>query len=108
MVAVLEHLRGPVVDGTPYADQAFVAELNAYHGAAARAHREHSQEQLSLPVPVAAAPPWTMPVAVTEPEAQGLNGHNPGQRRCLECGAETAQAAQVCAQCGAPVAPEQS
>ena len=108
VVAVLEHLRGPVVDGTPYADQAFVAELNAYHGAAARAHREHSQEQLSLPVPVAAAPPWTMPVAVTEPEAQGLNGHNPGQRRCLECGAETAQAAQVCAQCGAPVAPEQS
>jgi cell division protease FtsH len=107
VVAVLEHQRGPVVDGTPYADPAFMAELGTYHGAAARAHREHSQEQLSLPVPVAAAPPWTMPVVVAEPDAQGLNGHN-NQKRCLECGAQTGQAAQFCAQCGAPVAPDQS
>ena len=48
-----------------------------------------------------------MPVVVAEPDAQGLNGHN-NQRRCLECGADTGQAAQFCAQCGAPVAPDQS
>ena len=44
VVAVLEHQRGPLVDGTSYGDPAFVAELSAYHTAAARAHREHSQE----------------------------------------------------------------
>jgi cell division protease FtsH len=54
--AVLEHTRGPLVDGTPYADAAFIAELEAYHTAAARAHHKHSQDQLKLPVP---APPLT-------------------------------------------------
>ncbi len=76
VVAVLEHSRGPLVDGTPYGDPAFIAQLSDYHQSAARAHRDHSQEQLSLPVPVNSEP-WTMPVAVTEPEAPGLNGHNP-------------------------------
>jgi cell division protease FtsH len=78
VVAVLEHQRGPLVDGTPYADQAFVAELNTYHNAAARAHREHSMEQLSLPVPAAAAPPWTVAV-IADPDAHGPNGSNPDQ-----------------------------
>ncbi len=78
VVAVLEHTRGPLVDGTPYADPAFIAQLSDYHLSAAQAHREHSMEQMSLPVP-ASTPPWTLPVAVTEPEAPGLNGHNPDQ-----------------------------
>jgi cell division protease FtsH len=77
VVAVLEHTRGPVVDGTPYADQAFLAELNDYHLSAARAHHDRSQEQLALPVPASTAPPWTVPVAVAEPDGHGLNGHNP-------------------------------
>src|SRR5580658_4962613 len=76
VVAVLEHTRGPVVDGTAYADQSFLAQLNDYHLAAARAHRDHSQDQMSLPVPVNAQP-WTMPVVTPEPDALGLNGHNP-------------------------------
>ena len=76
VVAVLEHRRGPVVDGTPYADQSFMAELSEYHTSAARAHREHSQEELNLPVP-ANVQPWSLPVAVAEPDGQGLNGHNP-------------------------------
>jgi len=86
VVAVLEHTRGPLVDGTPYADPAFIAQLGDYHLSAARAHRDHSSEQMSLPVP-ANAQPWTMPVVVDEHEVQGLtvdehdvqglNGHNP-------------------------------
>jgi cell division protease FtsH len=73
VLAVLEHTRGPLVDGTPYADESFMAELASYHEAAARAHREHSQEQLRLPQP-ANVQPWSMPVAVAEPEGPGLNG----------------------------------
>jgi ATP-dependent Zn protease len=75
VLAVLEHTRGPLVDGTPYADESFLAQLADYHTAAARAHREHSQEQLNLPVAVNAQP-WSMPVAVAEPDGQGLNGHS--------------------------------
>jgi cell division protease FtsH len=75
VVAVLEHTRGPVVDGTPYADESFLAELAEYHQAAARAHRDHSQVALNLPVP-ANVQPWTVAL-VADPEAQGLNGHNP-------------------------------
>ena len=77
VVAVLEHKRGPVVDGTPYADESFLAELSVYHQAAARAHREHSQEELNLPV-AAGAQPWTVTL-VADPETPGLNGHNPGE-----------------------------
>ncbi|HEX6523647.1 MAG TPA: AAA family ATPase [Streptosporangiaceae bacterium] len=51
VAAVFLHTRGPLVDGTPYASQEFLAELDAYHTAAARAHREHSMEGLSLPAP---------------------------------------------------------
>ena len=59
VVAVLEHTRGPVVDGAPYADESFLAELSEYHTSAARAHRNHSMEELNLPVPVNAQP-WTV------------------------------------------------
>ena len=55
VVAVLEHQRGPLVDGTPYADERFIAELSDYHLAAARAHREHSQAKLTMPVPAPSA-----------------------------------------------------
>jgi cell division protease FtsH len=78
VVAVLEHTRGPLVDGTPYGDPEFIAQLDEYHISAARAHRAHSQERLSLPVPTSVEP-WTMPVIVAEPDGQGLNGHNPDQ-----------------------------
>jgi hypothetical protein len=47
--AVLEHTVGPVVDGRPYADPEFLAELDAYHESAAAAHRDHSRPQLTMP-----------------------------------------------------------
>ncbi len=49
VVAVFECHRGPQVDGTPYADDEFIARLREYHLAAARAHREHGQPDLPLP-----------------------------------------------------------
>ena len=79
VVAVLEHTRGPLVDGRPYADESFLAALNDYHQAAARAHREHSQERLNMPAPVpvpAAVPPWAAGVIVADTDPPGLNGHN--------------------------------
>ena len=79
IVAVLERTRGPLVDGAPYGDEEFLAELNDYHLAAARAHREHSQEQLNMPTPAApAAPefPWAAGVIVADTDPSGLNGHN--------------------------------
>jgi cell division protease FtsH len=75
VVAVLEYTRGPVVDGRAYADESFLAELAEYHQTAARAHREHSHDELNLPV-AANALPWTVTL-VADPETQGLNGHNP-------------------------------
>jgi cell division protease FtsH len=77
VVAVLDHTRGPLVDGTPYGDEDFVASLSEYHQAAARAHRNHSMEQLNLPVPAPAALPWATGVIVAEPDPLGLNGYNP-------------------------------
>jgi cell division protease FtsH len=76
VVAVLEHTRGPLVDGTPYGDESFLAELAEYHTAAARAHRNHSTEELNLPAAVNSQP-WTVALVPDDPEAQGLNGHNP-------------------------------
>jgi hypothetical protein len=76
IVAVLEYTRGPLVDGTPYRDEAFLSELSDYHTAAARAHRNHSQERLNLPVPAAAVPPWAAGVIAGDTDPLGLNGHN--------------------------------
>ncbi len=50
VTAVFDGGRGPAVDGSPYADDAFIARLREYHLAAAQAHREHSQPHLPMPV----------------------------------------------------------
>ena len=49
VLAVLEHRQGPLIDGRPYGDAAFVQRLEEYHRGAAAAHREHSQAPLSMP-----------------------------------------------------------
>jgi cell division protease FtsH len=56
VAAVIEHTRGPLVDGTPYADPEFAAELAAYHEAAALAHHSHSTTGRGLPMPAGAQP----------------------------------------------------
>ena len=49
VVAILEGIMGELVDGRPYADPAFIAELERYHELAVEAHREHTP--LSAPLP---------------------------------------------------------
>jgi ATP-dependent Zn protease len=49
VIAVLEGHVGPLVDGVVYHDPRFVAEIEAYHRAAAAAHRAHSAVMLTLP-----------------------------------------------------------
>ncbi len=78
VVAVLEHTRGPLVDGRVYADESFLDSLNEYHLAAARAHRDHSMDALNMPAPVpppTPVSPWAGVIVADDPP--GLNGHNP-------------------------------
>jgi cell division protease FtsH len=49
VVAILEGRQGPLVDGRPYEDSSFIAELEAYHAAAVEAHQHHAP--LSAPLP---------------------------------------------------------
>jgi hypothetical protein len=50
VTAVMDGSRGPLVDGTPYADDNFIELLREYHQAAKQAHHEHSTPHLPLPV----------------------------------------------------------
>jgi len=78
VVAVLEHTRGPLVDGSQYGDEDFLSALSEYHLAAARAHRDHSQVKLSIPMPPTTAAPvaaWS-DVVVGEVDTHEWNGHN--------------------------------
>jgi ATP-dependent Zn protease len=79
VVAVLDHTQGPLVDGRPYGDDEFMASLNTYHQAAARAHREHSADKLSMPPVPTPVPPWATGVIVADSEPTGLNGNRPDQ-----------------------------
>jgi ATP-dependent Zn protease len=55
VVAVIERQPGPVVDGRPYSNPGVVQQLEEYHDAVLRAHRDHAPVQHPLPsVPVAA------------------------------------------------------
>jgi hypothetical protein len=71
VTAVMEHKPGPLVDGTRYADDAFIAELEAYHEAVARAHRENDKET-RIPLP---KPPEPVAAAVAAPESYGVFGN---------------------------------
>jgi hypothetical protein len=51
VVAVLEHRRGPIVDGSRYDDPLFTAQLEAYHAAAVEAHERHATVAAPLPSP---------------------------------------------------------
>ncbi|WIM98522.1 AAA family ATPase [Actinoplanes oblitus] len=49
VVAVLEGRPGPLVDGSVYADDQFLAEVESYHRAALAAHRGHGRLTVALP-----------------------------------------------------------
>jgi hypothetical protein len=69
ITAIMNREQGPVVDGRPYADPGFIAELEAYHLSAKSIHgRERS---LPLPVPIRhAAPELTVIPNTTEHRAE--------------------------------------
>jgi cell division protease FtsH len=71
VIAVFEGVRGPLVDGTPYADDEFIARLREYHLAAARAHREHSQPDIPMPV---AEPVYATGVVIADGYGGQANG----------------------------------
>jgi hypothetical protein len=68
VTAVFEGGRGPLVDGTAYGDDTFIARLREYHVAAKRAHHEHNQPEMSMPSAERA-------YVVTIPEAYLNNGN---------------------------------
>jgi ATP-dependent Zn protease len=67
VLAVLEHRQGPLVDGRPYGNAAFVQRREEYHQGAAAAHRSHSKAPLSLPA--APSPVWVPQDAAVAPPA---------------------------------------
>jgi len=85
VVAVLEGRPGPLVDGSIYADEDFLAGLEQYHRAALEAHRSHSKLAAALPGSARAeavtagtdpaVPPdtsvWRRPRPVTAPTGNG-------------------------------------
>jgi hypothetical protein len=75
VAAVIEGRQGPLVDGRPYHDPAFIARLEAYHRSALAAHKDHSNVHVSLPEPVLVG------VAAGEAESGiGLGGNGDGVR----------------------------
>ncbi|AEV83006.1 ATPase [Actinoplanes sp. SE50] len=64
VIAVLEGRPGPLIDGTVYADDRFIAEVESYHRAALAAHRGHGRLSTALP---SRAVPEPLPVPVDGP-----------------------------------------
>ena len=57
VAAVIEGVQGSIVDGRPYLDPTFLAEIEKYHAASVVAHREHRVPDVHLPaIPVTARP----------------------------------------------------
>ncbi|MFG1699358.1 AAA family ATPase [Nonomuraea sp. NPDC049309] len=77
-VAVIRAERGPLIDGTGYASDAFYQALEAYHRDAVKAHWEHRPIGGDLPAPPAPAPrpgaprerPQFVPWAAASPPPQ--------------------------------------
>jgi len=57
VAAVIEGERGSIVDGRPYLDPSFLAEIERYHSASVVAHREHRVPDVRLPaIPLTGRP----------------------------------------------------
>jgi ATP-dependent Zn protease len=70
VTAIFEGTQGPLVDGTVYADEAFIDRLREYHIAAKVAHQTHGTSDVPLPSAVPA-------YVVTIPESY-LHGNGTG------------------------------
>jgi cell division protease FtsH len=75
VTAIIDGTQGPVVDGRPYSDPEFAAELEAYHQRAVSAHGGDRSLPLPVPVPRDAAPLTVLPTKTehrADPAAPGL------------------------------------
>ncbi|HVT66150.1 MAG TPA: AAA family ATPase [Trebonia sp.] len=89
VTAVFEGTQGPLVDGRPYADDAFIARLRDYHLAAKRAHQEHNQPHLALPTSESEpAPAYVVTIPESYLKGNG-NGSVPGTDEVIEFGGFT-------------------
>ena len=77
VAAVMDHTKGPSVDGRVYKDRVFAQMLENYHSAVVRAHKEHGGVATPIPVPV---PP--SPVTLLSDEEDEARGN--GQRAALD------------------------
>jgi hypothetical protein len=73
VAAVLAGGHGPLVDGSVYADDAFIARLRDYHLAAKRAHQEHGQPQIPMPTP---APAYVVTIPESYLTGNGIGAGN--------------------------------
>ena len=89
VAAVFEGGRGPLVNGAPYADDAFIARLREYHLAAKRAHQQHNQPDVQLPD---AQPAYAIADGFGAGSlfdgSYGANGNGNGTNGTLESGAD--------------------
>jgi ATP-dependent Zn protease len=76
VIAVIEGIQGPLVDGRPYHDPAFQAALETYHARAAAAHDDHAEVDDSMPVLVP-----TPPIPVDLVGAGGIAAAGNGRQR---------------------------
>ena len=76
VIAVIEGIQGPLVDGRPYHDPAFQAALETYHARAAAAHDEHAEVDDSMPVLIP-----TPPIPVGLVGAGGIAAAGNGRQR---------------------------
>jgi cell division protease FtsH len=68
VAAIVDGTTGSLVDGRSYLDPVFRHELERYHDAAAKAHREHSGVDTSMPMPMPPPPRAALP---PEPNGHG-------------------------------------
>jgi len=68
VAAIVDGGAGSLIDGRSYQDPVFRHELERYHDAAAKAHREHSGVDSSMPMPMPPPPRAALP---PEPNGHG-------------------------------------
>jgi ATP-dependent Zn protease len=64
VAAIIEGTQGPLVDGRPYHDPAFIDDLEEYHRACLAAHEAHGDVARMIPIPVPPAPPGALAAAI--------------------------------------------
>ena len=68
ITAIIEGRKGPLIDGSVYADPVFIEALERYHSAVLAAHRDHRSVDAQLPMPTVAAPVISVDAALVTSE----------------------------------------